>query len=74
MDKELTEQLQLLKTKSKEVAFGEHYFITAALQLGLKYDDLKELEYLDVCKMMLCLVPEDKKYRKATAEDWDKLM
>lgn len=67
--------MQLLKTKSKKgTVFEEHQFLATSLQLGLKFDDLKELDYVDVCKMMLCLVPEDKKYKKATAEDWDKLM
>lgn len=36
--------------------------------------DLKELDYVDVLKMMFCLVSEEDKYKKATAEDWDRLM
>ncbi len=37
-------------------------------------NDLEKLDYVDVLKMMLCLVSEENKYQKATAEDWDKLM
>lgn len=64
----------MLKDKGEEVIFKEHSFIVNALQIGLTYGDLKELEYVDVFKMLFCLIPKDKKYKKATAEDWDKLM
>ena len=52
----------------------EHNFIATCLQNGFKLEDLYELEYVDIAKIMFCLVPSDKKYRKATAEDWNKLM
>lgn len=42
--------------------------------MGLTMNDLKELEYVDVLKMMFSLISDDNKYKKATAEDWDKLM
>lgn len=42
--------------------------------MGLRIDDLKELEYKDVAKIMLCFVEKDKnKPKKATQSDWDKL-
>lgn len=44
--------------------------------MGLTIQDLKELEYKDVAKIMLCYVDQDtnkKKTRKATQSDWDKL-
>ena len=52
----------------------EHNFIATCLQNGFKLEDLYELEYVDIAKIMFCLVPSDKKYRKATAADWNKLM
>lgn len=52
----------------------EHDFIAKALVLGFNLNDLKELDYVDIAKVMICSIPEDKKYKKATATDWDKLM
>lgn len=75
MDNELLEQLKLLKTKNNETTELEDYrFVSVCLQMGLTIQDLKELEYIDVAKIMIASIPEDKKYKKATAEDWDKLM
>lgn len=77
MDQELLEQLKLLKNKKKKSEksdLEEHNFIASILNLGLTLQDLKELDYVDVAKIMICSIPEDKKYKKATAADWDKLM
>lgn len=76
MDDELQEQIKLLKTKNKNKKedLSEHYFIGTCLQIGLRIDDLKEMEYVDIAKIMISILPEDTKYRKATAEDWDKIM
>lgn len=52
----------------------EYDFISKSLMMGFTINDLKELEYVDIAKIMMCAIPEDKKYRKATAADWDKLM
>lgn len=42
--------------------------------MGLRIEDLKELEYKDVVKIMLCYTDDPKnKKRKATQKDWDKL-
>ena len=42
--------------------------------MGLRIEDLKELEYKDVAKLMLCFVEEQKpKTKKATQADWDAL-
>lgn len=75
MDKELKEQLELLKSSgNKEQGLEEHHFIGACLQIGLSISDIKELEYIDIAKIMVTMLPEDKKYKKATEEDWDRLM
>lgn len=69
------EQLKLLKTNNKENTDLEEYrFVSVCLQMGLTIQDLKELEYIDIAKIMIASIPQDKKYRKATAEDWDRLM
>jgi hypothetical protein len=69
------EQLKLLKTNNKENTDLEEYrFVSVCLQMGLTIQDLKELEYIDIAKIMIANIPQDKKYRKATAEDWDRLM
>lgn len=55
-------------------ALEEHQFIASCLKMGLRIDDLKQLEYKDVAKIMLCFVKKDKnKPRKATQDDWDRL-
>lgn len=42
--------------------------------MGLRIEDLKELEYKDVAKLMLCFIEERKEEPKqATQADWDKL-
>ena len=42
--------------------------------MGLRIEDLNELEYKDVAKLMLCFVEEQKpKTKKATQADWDAL-
>lgn len=69
------EQLKLLKVSKEQTTDLEEYrFVSTCLQMGLTIQDLKELEYIDVAKIMIASIPEDKKYKKATAEDWDKLM
>jgi hypothetical protein len=44
------------------------------LRIGLTLNDLKELSYVDVMKILLSFLPgEEKKYKKATQADWDRL-
>lgn len=75
MDKELLEQLKLIKgTKSTDDNPMEYDFISKSLMMGFSINDIKELDYVDIAKIMICSIPEDKKYKKATAADWDKLM
>lgn len=54
--------------------FEEHNFIASCLKMGMSIQDLKELEYKDIAKIMLCYTDEPKKKpKKATQADWDKL-
>lgn len=65
---------KLPKTEESK-ALEEHLFIATSLKIGLTIQDLKELEYKDVVKIMLCFVQENKtkSVNTATQKDWDKL-
>lgn len=72
LDSELIEELKKHKSQGGEVLFEEHNFIADCLKMGLTLNDLKELEYKDVAKIMLCYADRGQT-RKATQSDWDKL-
>ena len=60
--------------ENKNEALEEHQFIANCLKMGLRIEDLKQLEYKDVAKIMLCFVDKKKNQsRKATQSDWDRL-
>lgn len=65
------------QNKKENEALEEHNFIATCLRMGLSISDLKELEYKDVAKLMLCFIeqnkPEKEKTREATQADWDAL-
>jgi hypothetical protein len=61
-------------SKENNTDLEEYRFVATCLQMGITIDNLKELEYIDVAKIMVASIPDDKKYKKATAEDWDNLM
>lgn len=73
MDKELIEELEKRKSRDSEVLFEEHSFIASALKIGLTIQDLKELEFVDVAKIMLCYLDTQRETKRATQADWDKL-
>lgn len=84
MDKELADALEKEIKKSnnddsEDDTLDTYNFIASCLKIGLKIEDLKDLEYKEVAKILLCYSRNDKeankktKYRKATQEDWDKL-
>ena len=79
VDEELIEEAKRIP-KSKESkenenkALEEHQFIANCLQIGLRIEDLKQLKYKDVAKIMLCFIDKKKsELRRATQSDWDKL-
>lgn len=71
-DNELIEVLKNQKEES-EALFEEHNFIANCLKIGLTIQDLKELEYKDVAKIMLCYSENLQQTKRATQSDWDKL-
>ena len=57
----------------------EHNFIASCLKIGLRIEDLKQLKYKDVAKIMLCYIENEnmankKDSKKATQRDIDKLL
>lgn len=80
MNDEVSEELKKLSSGDEEEAtFPEHSFIATCLRVGLTINDLKEMTYVDVMKILLSFMPrkseeEENGYRKATQADWDRLM
>lgn len=74
VDEELIEQTKKMpKGNEQNEELEEHQFIANCLKMGLRIDDLKQLQYKDVAKIMLCFVEKKNQTRKATQSDWDKL-
>lgn len=74
MDEELTRELKKLPKGNETIDNLEDYkFIALSLKIGLRLEDLKELEYKDVAKIMLSLINETTE-RKATQKDIDKFL
>lgn len=79
VDDRLEEELnKKIKTNSgKQPTFPEQSFLLSSLKLGLTLNDLKQLTYVEVMKLILeCLdTPENKeteKIKNATQADIDK--
>ncbi len=75
VDEELSKEIDRKiknKEKTKEV-FPEHEFLGSCLRVGLSLNDLKELTYVDVMKVLISYI-EEKKERVATQRDIDKLL
>lgn len=61
-------------TDNENEALDEHSFIANCLKIGLRIEDLKQISYKDVAKIMLCFSDTNSRQsRKATQSDWDKL-
>lgn len=77
LDSELeTELKRMPKSKGDAIErLVEHRFIANCLKIGLTMQDLQELEYKDVAKIMICYLEDNnpKKERMATQQDIDKL-
>lgn len=76
VDKELTEEMEKIpkNNNNQEERLEEHQFIATCLKIGLRIDDLKELQYKDVAKIMLCFIGNQGNSKKATQADIDKLL
>lgn len=70
MDNELIEAISKVKKNNKESNFlEEHIFIANCLQVGFKIDDLKQMEYKDVAKILLSFMLEEKNQEIASQSD-----
>ena len=76
MDQELTQELKKLpKGAEQPNTLEDHRFIAQCLKIGLRIEDLKELEYKDVAKIMLCYIDDNKPTeRMATQKDIDRFL
>ena len=64
------------RTNNKEQIFPEHDFLLSALNIGFRIEDLKHLTFVDVVKVFLCYVSnqkrtEEENEREATQQDID---
>ena len=80
MDEELIEELNKITSKNQgEDLYPEHELIASCLSIGLSLQDLKDLTYIDVLKILLSYLRGSKKeyqkedIRQATQKDWDML-
>lgn len=77
VDEKVIKELSKIKGDSEDSIFPEHDFYLACIRLGLRIEDLRYLSYLDVLKIFICLnkqKPKNKKERKATQADIDRLL
>ena len=72
-----------MKTKKyngkTNILFEEHNFISSCLKIGLTIADLKEMQYVDVMKILICYLenisPQNNNgTRKATQQDINKFL
>lgn len=76
IDEKVSKELERINKNSgddTEVLFPEHFFISACLKMGLTIKDLELLTYVDVMKIFLSSTRREKKIRRATQADWDRL-
>lgn len=64
---------KLPKSNEEKSALEEHQFIANCLQIGLRIDDLKQMQFKDVAKIMLCYINKDKT-KNATQKDIDNFL
>lgn len=79
---EVKEELDKIKTSEKnaeeQIIFQEHTFLSQCLRMGLNCNDLTQLSYIDVSKILIVNLNRAKnlrkpKYKLATTSDWDAL-
>ncbi len=62
------------KENQKQNSLEEHQFIANCLAIGLRIEDLKQMEHKDIMKILLCFRDKSKNgKREATQADWDAL-
>lgn len=76
VDEKVEQELKKIENETVgETIFPEHDFLMTCISLNLTIQDLKELTYIDVAKMIISSLDnkKTKKFKKATQTDWDRL-
>lgn len=67
VDEELIKELDKIESSGDSYeAFPEHSFIASALKIGLNINDLKELTYVDVMKILISYIDKKSEEQKTT--------
>lgn len=69
VDEELIKELDKMESSgNNEDVFPEHSFVASALRIGLNINDLKELTYIDVMKILISYIDKKSEEQKPTQE------
>lgn len=76
IDLELIEKIQKIESNSENKSpFPEHEFLLSCYKIGLTIIDLKVLTYVDIMKMFVSMLGnERKKLKCATQKDIDRFL
>ena len=67
VDEELIKEIEKIESSGdSEDTFPEHSFIASALKVGLNINDLKELTYVDVMKILISYIDKKSEKQKPT--------
>lgn len=66
VDEELIKELEKIESSGGEDIFPEHSFVASALRIGLNINDLKELTYVDVMKILISYIDKKSEVQKPT--------
>lgn len=67
VDEELIKELDKINSSGdNEDVFPEHSFVASALRIGLSINDLKELTYVDVMKILISYIDRKNGEKKPT--------
>ena len=70
MDEQVADTLEEINNENSETSesiFPEHEFLNTCLKLGLRIEDLKHLTYVDILKMFIVTIKEQKQENEEEA-------
>lgn len=79
VDEQVADALEEINNENSETSesiFPEHEFLNTCLKLGLRIEDLKHLTYVDILKMFIVTIKEQKQENEeeATQEQIDDIV
>lgn len=79
VDEKVADALEEINNENSETSesiFPEHEFLNTCLKLGLRIEDLKHLTYVDILKMFIVTIKEQKQENEeeATQEQIDDIV